>query len=103
MTYRIVKMIFRNDEIENFLLLFETVKHKIKNTEGCQHLELWQDKTAKNTLFTFSIWLNEECLENYRKSNLFEETWAHTKIKFEGKPEAWSVEQLVSSAHNNFM
>lgn len=100
MTKRIVKMIFKMEEIENFLSLFETVKHKIKNTEGCQHLELWQDKINPQLLFTYSIWLSDEHLENYRKSMLFEDTWAKTKILFDGKPEAWSVEQLVGSQHN---
>ncbi len=103
MIKRIVKMEFRVEEIDNFLQLFETVKHKIKNTEGCQHLELWQDKTNPQILFTYSHWLNSEHLENYRNSALFEDTWAKTKALFSGKPQAWSVEQLVSSAHNNFM
>ena len=38
----------------------------------------------------------EEDLENYRHSTLFKAVWAETKLKFNGKPEAWSVNKLVS-------
>ncbi len=102
MILRLVKMTFKEDEIENFLQLFDTVKSKIKAHEGCTHLALWQQKNTPNVIFTFSIWEHEDHLESYRHSELFIETWENTKIKFSAKPEAWSVEQLVSSNHNIF-
>ena len=95
-------MTFRNEEVAPFLKLFEEVKTAIRNREGCKHLELWQQKDMPNVMFTFSLWQHEDHLEAYRKSDLFKTTWAKTKIKFSEKPEAWSVEQLVSSNHNIF-
>ncbi len=95
MLIRIVKMTFRNDEVENFLKIFEEAKTKIRNFEGCIYLELWQDKTHSNILFTHSHWLNENDLENYRQSALFANTWNRTKILFADKPETWSVAALA--------
>ncbi|NQW43706.1 MAG: antibiotic biosynthesis monooxygenase [Bacteroidetes bacterium] len=97
MINRIVKMTFKPEEINNFLSLFEQVKDLIKACDGCLHLELWLQIGNKNVLFTFSQWISEEHLNNYRHSLLFEDTWAKTKALFAAKPEAWSVEQLVSS------
>jgi quinol monooxygenase YgiN len=52
---------------------------------------LLQDENDKNIFFTYSIWENDEALQAYRNSELFETTWAKTKILFAGKPEAWST------------
>ncbi len=95
MLVRIVKMIFREDAIEPFQQLFESRKELIRNFEGCRHLELWQDKNNANTFFTYSLWQDEEALNNYRQSHFFDDTWAQTKQLFAGKPEAWSVQQMV--------
>lgn len=100
MIIRIVKMSFKPEEVDNFLALFETVKSKIRARQGCTHLALWQQKDEPNIMFTHSRWESELDLESYRNSELFKETWALTKIKFNDKPEAWSVEQLVSSDNN---
>ena len=40
--------------------------------------------------------LTENDLENYRKSALFDKVWTFTKKLFNDKPEAWSVDKLVS-------
>ena len=50
-----------------------------------------QSKNHETICFTYSIWDNEEALNNYRHSELFKNTWAKTKILFDGKPEAWST------------
>lgn len=93
-------MTFRREEVDNFLALFNEVKHLIRGSEGCRDLALWRDTFHNNTLFTYSIWDSQEFLDMYRHSQLFEDTWARTKSKFAGKPEAWSVEQLVGSFNN---
>lgn len=96
MFVRIVKMRFQEDKITAFLENFEQVKHHIRHVEGNQLLELYQDKQDNCTFFTYSYWNNEENLENYRNSELFKEVWAFTKALFSDKPEAWSVEKVVS-------
>ena len=96
MFVRIVKMSFAEDNIATFLANFETVKHKIRAFEGCQLLELYQDKHNSNVFFTYSYWKSENDLNNYRHSDLFKSVWAKTKPLFNAKPEAWSVDKLVS-------
>ena len=89
-------MRFQEDKIEAFLNNFEEVKHHIRNFEGNRFLELYQDKNDPRIFFTYSYWENEEALENYRKSALFDDVWTYTKTLFSDKPEAWSVDRLVT-------
>lgn len=96
MFVRIVKLTFQEDKIEAFLANFEEIKQQIRNFEGNEFLELYQDKHDPRIFFTYSYWKNEEALENYRKSALFNEVWTYTKTLFADKPEAWSVNKLAT-------
>lgn len=96
MFVRIVKMSFHEENIPAFLENFELNKEKIRNAPGNRFLELYQDKINKSIFFTYSYWETEADLENYRKSELFIEVWSFTKKLFNDKPEAWSVDKLVS-------
>lgn len=96
MLIRIVKMRFKEDQVASFLANFEVVKQHIRNFEGNQFLELYQDKNDPRIFFTYSYWNSEEALENYRNSTLFNEVWSYTKTLFSDKPEAWSVNRLVT-------
>ncbi|PRZ20720.1 putative quinol monooxygenase [Flavobacterium granuli] len=96
MFVRIVKMSFSEENIPAFLENFESVKEKIRNAAGNRFLELYQDKNNKSIFFTYSYWETEADLENYRKSELFNEVWTFTKKLFNAKPEAWSVDKLAS-------
>lgn len=93
---RIVKMEFREEEIESFLANFDEVKDKIRNFPGCEFLELYRDKDDETIFFTYSRWNDVDDLENYRKSELFKSVWSVTKPKFRAKAQAWSVDTLVS-------
>ena len=94
MLIRIVRMTFQEDKISDFLAIFNASKHKIRQFEGCQHLELLQDLDQPNVLMTYSFWENEVALERYRQSTLFQTTWAATKVLFADKPVAFSSERL---------
>lgn len=96
MIIRIVKMSFQPEKLDEFMIIFNASKEKIRAFEGCHHLSLLENKESKNVLFTYSFWENEKCLENYRHSELFKNTWAKTKILFNEKPEAWSLNNLTS-------
>ena len=87
-------MQFRPEEVENFKELFDSIKSKIRQFEGCSHLELWQDVKVPETFMTYSYWESEAHLEGYRHSDLFKNVWSQTKIKFAEKPMAWSVDVL---------
>lgn len=96
MIKRIVRMRFREEEVENFLEVFESSKNKIRNFEGCRHLELWQHQDEPTEIYTYSIWDHPNALEKYRVSDLFKSTWAKTKPLFREKAKAWSV-RLIST------
>ena len=96
MLVRIVKMSFHEENIPAFLENFELMKGKIRNADGNRFLELYQDKNNPSIFFTYSYWENEQDLENYRNSELFYDVWQFTKKLFNDKPEAWSVNKLVS-------
>ncbi|MGK0413448.1 MAG: autoinducer 2-degrading protein [Polaribacter sp.] len=96
MFVRIVKMSFHQKYIQEFLEMFEEKKQLIRNSDGCNLLELYQDKNNPEIFFTYSYWENESNLEHYRNSELFKGTWKQTKRYFNDKPLAWSVHKKVS-------
>lgn len=96
MFVRLVKLSFHEHHIPAFLENFEQIKNKIRSAPGNLLLELYQDKDNPCIFFTYSYWETENDLENYRQSELFYEVWTFTKSLFNAKPEAWSVDKLVS-------
>jgi quinol monooxygenase YgiN len=92
MINRIVRMSFRPEEVENFLKVFEASKEKIAAFEGCEGLNLLRDSKQTNVLFTYSYWRDETCLNHYRYSELFKDTWSKTKVLFNEKAQAWSLD-----------
>jgi heme-degrading monooxygenase HmoA len=101
MIKRIVKMEFRADAVDTFLhSVFEHSKERIRAFPGCLHMELLQVSDDPTTLFTLSYWESPDDLEAYRASEVFQSTWAKTKVLFKAKPAAWSVEVLDEPAPN---
>ncbi len=96
MFVRIVKMSFRPEQTEKFLRIFEQNKESIRNSPGCHFLELYRGKHDPNFFFTYSYWASEKDLNTYKNSSLFKDVWSKTKVLFNKKPEAWSVDKLVS-------
>ncbi|MBT8394940.1 MAG: antibiotic biosynthesis monooxygenase [Bacteroidia bacterium] len=96
MFIRIVKMSFAEENIETFLENFHKNKEKIRAVDGCNLLELLRDKDNTNQFFTYSYWNDQTDLDNYRQSELFKTVWAKTKVLFNEKPQAWSVDKVVS-------
>lgn len=89
-------MSFAQDNINAFLENFHENKEKIRAVDGCHLLELLRDKDNPNIFFTYSYWNDQSDLENYRQSGLFRSVWAKTKVLFNEKPQAWSVDKVVS-------
>jgi quinol monooxygenase YgiN len=94
MIKRIVKLTFQPERLPDFMAIFQGSKDKIRAFEGNLHLELLRDIAQQNVLFTLSHWEDEAALERYRQSELFQTTWARTKVLFADKPQAWTVEQV---------
>lgn len=95
MIVRIVKLHFKEEELDNFKAYFDKISPQIRNFEGCQHLELLQQADMPEMIYTYSYWDNEEALEKYRYSELFKTFWTVAKSKFAGKPEAWSLNKIA--------
>ncbi|MDP1800521.1 MAG: antibiotic biosynthesis monooxygenase family protein [Bacteroidota bacterium] len=95
MIKRIVKMSFKTENIESFKTIFENNWQKIKGFDGCNSVELLQDINNPSIFFTYSFWQSEEHLNKYRNSDLFNTVWGATKILFNAKPEAWSVNSVL--------
>ena len=94
MIIRIVKMTFDPAKVADFLKIFEASKQVIRQKDGCTHLELLNDIKTPNIFFTYSHWLSENDLNNYRNSELFENVWGKTKVLFAAKAEVWSVSSV---------
>ena len=93
MLTRIVKMQFKPEKVNEFLIHFDHVKEEVRNQPGCLEMYLYRDRIHSNIYFTLSIWEQESDLENYRKSPFFKEVWYFTKNLFEMKAEAWSLDK----------
>ncbi len=94
MIVRIVKMIFKEEKLEEFFEYLKKNQHRIKAFEGCEMVEILQDKKNPAIVLTHSHWKDESYLEKYRVSEVFKEIWGNTKIHFAEKPEAWTLESL---------
>ncbi len=92
MIRRVVKMSFQEDRIEDFLVIFKSAKQKIRRMPGCHYLSLHRDHHRANTYYTLSHWENQEALDRYRETELFKTTWAATKLLFNDKPQAFSLD-----------
>ncbi len=96
MLVRIVKMSFEPEHIDTFMANFHSTKKSIRNFEGCRYLELYRDQNEANIFFTYSYWEDQSFIETYRNSELFKKVWSQTKPLFNDKPQAWSVDKIVS-------
>ena len=93
MLVRIVRMTFAPEQIENFQELFYESQPKILDMPGCQKVELFRDWNQPHIFITYSHWDDQEALDNYRHSEMFEGVWKRTKAMFADKPLAFSMKQ----------
>ena len=93
MIIRIVKLTFKTEYIPAFQKIFDDSCQQIRAQEGCLSLRLLQDKKCPEIFFTYSQWVSEGDLNNYRNSTLFGSVWPETKKLFAASPEAWTVNQ----------
>lgn len=93
MIVRLVKMVIVTPQINQFVDIFKNAETKIAKMQGCISVHLHQDIHQPQIFFTISKWDNESSLEDYRKSELFIDTWKRVKPLFEIKAEAWSLHQ----------
>ncbi len=97
MITRLVKLELTADKADQFKIIFDQYKDRIKAQEGCFQVELLQDENNPSLFFTHSIWESEDHLNRYRKSTLFGEVWPKTKTFFTNKAEAWSLNKVSTA------
>ena len=88
---RIVRMVFKKEDLALFDALFAESKDQIEAQTGCQRVLILHSTANKLERTTMSWWESEDCLNEYRKSNLFGEVWPRTKSMFAEGPTAWSM------------
>lgn len=91
MIKRIVKLTIKEEHLSEFAEIFAHSKEKIANQPGCHHVEMLQDCNDPRLCFTYSMWDDQESLDDYRRSELFGTVWPRTKALFDDNPEAWSL------------
>ena len=94
MITRIVRMSFDPEKVDEFKSIFMVAKPQIRKFNGCHGVKLLNQADAGNVFFTLSIWESEDHLNDYRSSELFNSTWSKTKILFNEKPQAWTLDEL---------
>jgi quinol monooxygenase YgiN len=96
MITRIVKIHFQEDKIADFLSFFEQIKWEVAKQKNCGGMKLLQDKYQPNIVFTYSLWEDENALNAYRDSELFQKIWPTIKPWFKEKAEAWTVNEYFN-------
>ncbi len=79
MIVRIVKMKFSAEKVDDFKSLFWKTKSGILEFEGCKDVKLMQSENDSQIISTYSLWENSACLDRYRFSEFFKNTWTTIK------------------------
>ncbi|MFT6745976.1 MAG: quinol monooxygenase YgiN [Glaciecola sp.] len=90
MITRIVKLSFVDSYCEEFETEFPKIQKIVLSSNGCKSVELLRS-SGSGTYFTYSLWIDKNCLNSYRKSDTFKKIWATFKVNFKDKAEAWST------------
>jgi len=91
MITRLVKLTFVKGREQEFLDIYRASEERIRNFEGCSHLELLRDVHDASVFFTYSHWESEQHLMEYRNSELFRSVWSRVTPLFAAEPQAWSA------------
>ncbi len=88
---RIVRLSFVPEKVTAFIDIFDSSKDAISAFPGCQGVVMMRDVDHDHVYYTYSLWVSNEALQSYRESELFNTTWAKTKVLFNDKPLAFSL------------
>ncbi len=97
MITRVVKLSFAPQNTEAFKKIFLETNSRIQEFQGCIEVKGFQDASNPCVFFTISKWESEHDLNQYRQSEFFESVWSRTKVLFNDKPQAWSMEEIGQS------
>lgn len=88
---RIVRLTFKQENLNDFRHFFRETSPRIKSFEGCMELQSFQDNELPNVVYTLSRWTSAEHLERYRQSDFFKTTWEKVSRWFDDKPQAFTL------------
>ncbi len=88
MLIRLVNMHFQANACDKFIEIFNQSAPNIRAFPGCLYVEVLRDSVDLARFYTYSHWESEAAIESYRNSELFQKTWAATKILFDERPQA---------------
>ena len=92
MIIRIVDLQIQERHIERAKELISEVAPKVRAFNGCLYLELNYDLHKLGHVQTYSRWISEDHLNEYRDSDVFLSFWKNLKPLFEIPARAWSFE-----------
>lgn len=95
MIVRLVKLDLAPDAVALCAARFPEWQAAILAVPGCLSVEMLADVNAPGTVFTHSTWVDNEHLEAYRRSAVFQHIWPQLKAHFNGPPMAWSTRAVV--------
>lgn len=90
MIHRVVRMTLQHEHVDAFMELFRRVHGTIEAQPGCLSVTLWVDTRWPDIVTTYSQWVSEDALNDYRHTPFFKETWAQTRVLFAAPADATS-------------
>lgn len=94
MILRLVKLDLIEGKDKTFIEIFKESKPFIESMKGCLGVKLKKDINNPGVYFTYSFWESENDLNAYRNTQKFKQIWGRTKLLFQNKAEAWSIEEI---------
>jgi quinol monooxygenase YgiN len=93
MIVRIVSLQFEAANAETGKQLLKNVASRVRETEGCSHLQILFDVHHSGKVFTLSQWESLAALNKYRKSEFFVNFWSNMRPLLEKEAIARSTYQ----------
>lgn len=93
--HRLVKLTFRPDATAAFRAILTEARPVILAQPGCFHMEAWEDLNDPTVYYTYSRWVSQVALDEYRSSKAFGRFWPRTKTLFAAPPQTVSAQRLL--------
>jgi quinol monooxygenase YgiN len=94
MITRIVKVKIKADNNDKFIKYIGQFVQKVRNFKNNHHADCFADLDDKNYFHVYTIWLSENDLNTFRKSELNKEFKNKIKEWSEKSYSAWTVENI---------
>lgn len=93
---RFVELHFPADAVEEARRQLTAQAPLVRQSEGCQRLEIIESTDQVGMFITYSYWRDADDLNRYRRSEVFKGFWGRVKPLFSQPARAYSFRHLVS-------